>query len=136
MKKQEPDFVGVLSDFVPLLLFLIANKFYGLMIATAVLIVATPIGAYVSYKVKKETPYLPIITAVFVIIFGGLTIYMNNEIFIKIKPTVVNILFASILLIGLAFKKNFLQLILGKHLICQIIYGLNLILFGLYFLLF
>ena len=63
---------------------------------------------------KKKIPYVPLLGAILVTIFGGLTIFFKNPIFIYLKPTIINILFAAGLLIGkLFFKRNFLQLFLG-----------------------
>jgi len=57
---------------------------------------------------------MPVLTAVFVMFFGGLTIYLQDETFIKMKPTVVYLLFAAILLAGLALKRTFLKMLMGE----------------------
>lgn len=103
-----------LLETAPLVVFFIVYKSYGLMEATAVLIAATSLCAAISYVVHKKVPIMPVITAVVVAIFGGLTIISEDELFIKIKPTVVNILFAAILLGGVAFKKGMLRYLLGE----------------------
>ena len=65
------------------------------------------------YFVEKKIPYVPLIGAVVISLFGGLTLYFNNPIFIYMKPTIVNLIFAAILLISnLHFNKNYLKLLL------------------------
>jgi intracellular septation protein len=65
------------------------------------------------YFVEKKIPYVPLIGAVVISLFGGLTLYFNNPIFIYMKPTIVNLIFAAILLISnLLFNKNYLKLFL------------------------
>jgi intracellular septation protein len=83
-----------------------------LMMATAGFIVATLISLIVTYILMRKLPIMPLVSGVFVVLLGGLTLYLNDETFIKIKPTVVNILFGSILLIGLKFDRVFLKLLL------------------------
>ena len=106
-------FVKFLTDFGPLLIFFIVYYKGGknLVIAIPPLIVATLVAVLVVYFLEKKIPYIPLIGAILISIFGGLTIYFNNPYFIFIKPTVINILFAIGLLIGkVIFNKNFLKL--------------------------
>jgi len=106
-------FVKFLTDFGPLLIFFIVYYRGGksLVIAIPPLIVATLVAVLVVYFLEKKIPYIPLIGAILISIFGGLTIYFNNPYFIFIKPTVINILFAIGLLIGkVIFNKNFLKL--------------------------
>ncbi len=88
----------------------------NLMAATAVLMVAVVVSLALSYKWDKRVPLMPLVTAVMVVIFGGLTIILRDEIFIKMKPTIVNCLFAAALFVGLAFNKSFLHPLLGHSL--------------------
>ncbi|NQW12113.1 MAG: septation protein IspZ [Alphaproteobacteria bacterium] len=103
-----------LTEFGPLLLFFAANLLYGIMSATAVLVIATV--AAVTYAMAKEgrVPWIPVVGAVLVSIFGGLTLIFDDAIFLKIKPTVASLLFASALLIGLALRRYFLKMALGS----------------------
>ena len=105
-------FVKFLTDFGPLLIFFIAYYRGGknLVIAIPPLIVATLLAVIVVYFLEKKIPYIPLVGAILISIFGGLTIFFNNPIFIYLKPTVINILFAIGLLIGkVKFNKNFLK---------------------------
>lgn len=88
----------------------------GLMAATAVLMVAVVVSLALSYKWERRLPLMPLVTAVMVLIFGGLTLILRDEIFIKMKPTIVNMLFAATLFVGLALGKSFLQPLLGHTL--------------------
>ena len=105
-------FVKFLTDFGPLLIFFIVYYRGGknLVIAIPPLIVATLLAVIVVYFLEKKIPYIPLVVAILISIFGGLTIFFNNPIFIYLKPTVINILFAIGLLIGkVKFNKNFLK---------------------------
>ena len=106
-------FVKLLTDLGPLLIFFIVYYKGGKNLLTAIppLIVATIIAVLVVYFLEKKIPYIPLVGAILISVFGGLTIFFNNPIFIYLKPTVINILFAIGLLIGkIAFNKNFLKL--------------------------
>lgn len=100
-------------DFGPLAAFFIGYRTYGLMIATTLLMVLT-IGslAYTYAKEKKLAP-LPMLTGLMVALLGGLTLVLQDEQFIKMKPTFVNTLFSATLLGGLIFKKPLLKWALG-----------------------
>ncbi len=76
--------------------------------ATATFIVATLVALAVSYALTRRLPLMPFVTAIIVVFFGGLTLWLKDETFIKLKPTMIYILFGSVLLGGLAFGKSFL----------------------------
>ena len=106
-------FVKFITDFGPLLIFF--TVYYkndkNLVEAIPVLIIATLIAVIIMYILEKKIPYVPLVGAILISIFGGLTIYFNNPYFIFIKPTVINILFAIGLLLGkITFNKNFLKI--------------------------
>ena len=106
-------FVKFLTDFGPLLIFFTVYYKGGknLIIAIPPLIVATLLAVLVVYILEKKIPYIPLVGAILISLFGGLTIFFNNPIFIYIKPTIINILFAIGLLVGkVIFNKNFLKL--------------------------
>jgi len=96
----------------PLILFFAVNATTNLMTATAVFVAATVVSLITSFLVARTIPVMPLIGGVFVIVFGGLTLYLDNDLFIKIKPTIVNLLFAAILFGGLMAGKLFLKLVL------------------------
>ena len=77
-----------------------------LQVAIPPLIVATIVAVIIVYYLEKKIPYIPLLGAILVTIFGGLTIFFKNPIFIYLKPTIINILFAAGLLIGKLFFKG------------------------------
>lgn len=79
-----------------------------LLIATALFMVATVISLIVSKIVFKHLPVMPFVSGVVVMVFGGLSIWLQDETFIKMKPTIVNTLFGVVLLGGLLFGKSLL----------------------------
>ncbi len=79
-----------------------------LFVATACFIAATLASLVVSLVLTRRLPLMPFITAIVVVIFGGLTLWLHDETFIKMKPTIVNLLFSGALLGGLAFGKSLL----------------------------
>ena len=84
----------LLFDFFPVLLFFITYKMYDIYTATAVLIAASAIQTIGHRLIKGSFEKTHVITFVLVAIFGGLTLFLQNELFIKWKPTVINWLFA------------------------------------------
>ena len=97
----------------PLLIFFVANQLAGVMPATAIFMVAIVTAVILSVRLERRWPIMPVVSCVFVLIFGGLTLWMDDDTFIKLKPTVVNLLFAAILFAGLATGRNFLKLMMG-----------------------
>src|SRR3954451_23897045 len=83
----------------------------GIFIATAVFMVAILISLAVSYALTRHLPVMAMVTAVVVVVFGGLTLVLHDDIFIKIKPTIIYLLFAGTLLGGLCFNKPFLAIV-------------------------
>ena len=104
-----------ITDFGPLLIFFTIYYKSGnnLTVAIPPLIISTIIAVIIMYVVEKKIPYVPLIGGVVITLFGGLTLYFDNPIFIYMKPTIVNIIFAGILIISKNFfQKNFLKLFL------------------------
>jgi len=112
--KKEPPALRLALDLGPLLIFFGMNALYGIFTATAVFMVAIAIALITSRLLTGQFAKMPLVTAVFVMVFGGLTLYLQDETFIKIKPTIIYLLFAGILLGGLAVKRVFLQSLLGE----------------------
>ncbi|WP_416907457.1 MAG: inner membrane-spanning protein YciB [Polymorphobacter sp.] len=100
-------------DLGPLLVFFVANKFGGLFVATAAVMVATAVAIAVSWVKTRHIPVMTLVSAALIGIFGGLTLWLQDETFIKLKPTLIYGLFAVILLGGLARGRSYLQLVLG-----------------------
>ena len=112
-------FIKFITDFGPLLIFF---SFYyknekNLIIAIPPFIVATLIALIVVWILEKKIPMVPLLGGIFITLFGGLTIYFDNPIFIYLKPTIINILFGIGLLFGKFFTKEpILKKMLGKSL--------------------
>ncbi|MDD7909725.1 septation protein A [Pseudovibrio exalbescens] len=79
-----------------------------IFLATAAFMIAISISLAVSYYLMRSLPVMPVVSGVVVLVFGALTLYLHNELFIKLKPTIVNVMFGSILLGGLFFGKSLL----------------------------
>ncbi|MDX2074269.1 MAG: septation protein A [Alphaproteobacteria bacterium] len=99
-------------DMGPLLIFFLGYRFAGLMAATAALVAFTMLSLAITYALEKRISPMPLVSGIAVAFFGGMTLWLNDELFIKIKPTLVNLLFAAILLGGLYFKKPMLKYVL------------------------
>ena len=112
--------VKFLADFGPLLIFFIIYKKSGNDLSKAIppLIISTIVAVVIVYFLEKKIPYVPLVGAIIISIFGGLTLYFNNPIFIYLKPTIINLLFAMILLISNKFfNKNLLKTLLQTAII-------------------
>jgi intracellular septation protein len=97
----------------PLVLFFIANGRWGIYWGTGIFIVATAIALPCYRLLEKRWPIMPLVGGFFVLVFGGLTIWLQDDTFIKLKPTIVNCLFGVILGAGLLFKKPLLKPLFG-----------------------
>jgi len=100
----------------PLVVFFIANSRGNIFVATGTFMIAIVVALIASWAIERKLPMLPMVTAVFVLVFGGLTLALQDELFIKLKPTIVNGLFAAILFGGLLAGRAFLKLLLGAAL--------------------
>ena len=119
-KKLNP-FLKLTLEIGPLILFFLANargeKIAAawpvittlggpIFFATATFIVATLAALAVSLVLTRRLPLMPFVTAIVVVVFGGLTLWLKDDTFIKIKPTIIYCLFGGVLLGGLAFGKS------------------------------
>ena len=112
-------FVKFVTDFGPLAIFLYIYYSSGkdIKVALVPFIVATIIALLINWFFEKKLPMVPLVGGILITFFGGLTIYFNNPIFIYIKPTIINILFALALLFGKYFAKEpILKKLLGNTL--------------------
>lgn len=82
-----------------------------IFIATALFMVAMIISLTVSYMLTRSLPIMPLVSGAVVLTFGALTLFLQDDLFIKLKPTIVNVLFGGVLLIGLYFGKAFLKIV-------------------------
>ena len=106
-----------ITDFGPLLIFFVIyyNSGKNLRVAIPPLIIATIVAVAIVWFVEKKIPYIPLLGGILISFFGGLTIYFNNPVFIYMKPTIINLLFAIALFFGKFFSNEpILKKILGK----------------------
>jgi intracellular septation protein len=116
MKDTQYPWVKHLVDWGPLIAFFVTFKLGGLMQATAVLIVVTAVLTGLGYFLTRKVQPMPLVTLVIVGVFGGLTLWLQDETFIKMKPTIILGLFAAVLLGGLAIGKPPLKFLMGSAL--------------------
>ncbi|NJM28921.1 MAG: septation protein A [Rhizobiales bacterium] len=104
----------ILIEMGPLLAFFAGNWWGGIFWGTGVFMVATAISLAVSRALTGKFAAVPLISAVFVGIFGALTLWLHSDLFIKVKMTLINALFGAILLGGLYFDKVYLKVVMGE----------------------
>ncbi len=97
----------------PLLVFFGTNAAAGIYAGTAAFMAATIVSLVVAWFAYHKVPIMPLVSGVIVLVFGGLTLYLRDETFIKLKPTIVYTLFAVLLGAGLVWKKPVLELLFG-----------------------
>lgn len=110
MKKNTVKFI---SEFLPIILFFISYKLYGIMIATGTIISASVFGLIVTYIFHKKIPAIQLFTVAIIVIFGGVTLLSKDPTFIKLKPTILNLCFAFVLAFGLLNKKLYMKSVMG-----------------------
>jgi intracellular septation protein len=109
-----PQMIKLGLELGPLIIFFIANARTGIFTATAWFMGAMVVSLLLSWLILKKIAVMPLVTGVVVLVFGGLTLWLNDDTFIKIKPTITNTLFGSILLGGLLFKQSLLKYVFGE----------------------
>ena len=107
-KKQLNPILKLVLDIGPLVLFFAANAKFGIYAATGAFMVAVLIALAVSYALTRHIAIMPLVTAVIVLVFGGLTLILHDDLFIKLKPTIIYVLFGGTLLVGLVLGKPLL----------------------------
>ena len=109
--------IKFVTDIGPLVIFFLFyyNNDKNLKIAIPPLIVATIISILIVWILEKKIPMIPLLSGILITLFGGLTIYFDNPVFLYMKPTIINVLFALALLFGKFFTQEpVLKKILGK----------------------
>ena len=107
-------------DIGPLAVFFIFYTRGDLQTAILPFMIATIISVLFSYIIEQKIPIMPTVGAAIILVFGGLTIYFDNEVFFKMKPTIINLLFAGILFFGRYItKKNLLKMFFQNKLILK-----------------
>jgi intracellular septation protein len=105
----------MLVELAPLVVFFTVNFLTkNIIMATSVFMVATIAALIASRMLFGQVPIMPLVSGVLVLLFGGLTVWYDNPLFIKLKPTIVNLIFASVLFGGLLFGKSLLRYPFGE----------------------
>jgi intracellular septation protein len=86
----------------------------GIFVATAVFMVAIVVALVVSYALTRRWPVMALVSAFVVVVFGGLTLVLQNETFIKVKPTIIYVLFTAVLFGGMIFRKPLLAMVFDQ----------------------
>ncbi len=113
-KPQLNPFLKLALDFGPLVLFFYANSRYDIFVATGTFMIAVLVALAISYVMTRHLPIMPVVTAIIVVVFGGLTLFLHDATFIKVKPTIIYALFGAVLLGGLFFGKPLLATVLNS----------------------
>ena len=99
--ERDHPFLKLVLEMGPLVVFFVVNGRFDLFAATGAFMVATAISLACSFALFRRIPIMPLVSGAIVMVFGGLTLLLQDELFIKLKPTIVNLLFATTLLVGL-----------------------------------
>jgi intracellular septation protein len=111
--RTAPPWLKPAVDYGPLMVFLAFYFATDLFAATAALIAVTVLALVLAFWIERRVAWMPLVTATVVGIFGGLTLWSGDEIFIKMKPTIAQLLFAAVLLGSLAIGRPVLKPLLG-----------------------
>lgn len=114
MTQSSRPWLKPLVDYGPLAIFLLTYWQMGLYAATAGLMIAVTIGIALSYILERSVPIMPLVTAGLVLVFGGLTLALDDERFIKMKPTIVQALFSIVMFGGLILNRPVLKPLFGR----------------------
>ena len=106
--------INILSEFGPLVTMFIVNAMYGINAGTWALILTTILAIAVMFYMFRRPPFFPLIASTVTILFGGLTLATGNPMWVQIKVTIFNALFAVFLIGGLAIKRNFFKYVFDK----------------------
>ena len=106
--------VNILSEFGPLVLMFLVNAMYGIAAGTWALIISTVVAIFAMLVVLRRLPIFPLIASIVTVVFGGLTIITHDPMWVQIKVTIFNALFAAFLFGGLWLNRNFFKYVFEK----------------------
>lgn len=111
--KQTPGWLRPVVEYGPIAAFFIAYSIADLFVATASIMVAIALALALSYIMERRIPMIPLITAGIIGVLGGLTLWLQDETFIKMKPTIIQVIIGTVLYSGLLTKRLFLKSLMG-----------------------
>lgn len=112
---DQQSLVKLLIELAPLFAFFISYKAWGIFWATGVIVAVTLATLAMSWFLYRRVSVMPVVTAVVVAIFGGLTIWLDDPTFFYRKPTIVNLLFAAVLMGGILTGRPFIKTLFGEQ---------------------
>ena len=104
----------LLIEMGPLVCFFVANWKAGIFWGTGIFMAATIVALTASWLLTRKIAMVPLVSAIFVALFGALTLWLHNDLFIKVKVTLINALFGVVLLGGVAMGRSYLKLVMGE----------------------
>jgi intracellular septation protein len=113
-KKELPQGLKLALDFAPLVAFFVAYKLGGVYWATSIIIALTIVSLIIGFALTGRVAKFPLFSGILITVMGGLTLYLHNDMFVKMKPTAANLIFAGILGGGLLTNRMFLKDLLGS----------------------
>ncbi len=113
-RKEMPQALKLALDFAPLVAFFVAYKIGGVYWATSIIIALTIVSLIIGYVMTGRVAKFPLFSGILITVMGGLTLYLHNDMFVKMKPTAANLIFAGILGGGLLTNRMFLKDLLGS----------------------
>jgi intracellular septation protein len=111
--REIPQGLKLALDFAPLIAFFAAYKLAGMYWATGIIIALTLISVAIGFALTGRVAKFPLFGAILITVMGGLTLYLQNDTFVKMKPTAANLLFVAVLTGGLFSDRLFLKDMLG-----------------------
>ena len=111
---MNPQIRKLLLDMGPLFLFFGAFQYAGIFVATGIFMIAVLTSLALGWHLEKKLSPMPLVTAILVVIFGGLTLYLHNDTFIKVKVTILYVIFGTTLLVGLRFNRLFIKYVFAE----------------------
>lgn len=106
----------VIIEYGPLGVFFATYWIAGIFAATAAIMVATVTALAIAWVTERRIPKVPLVSGVLLMVFGGLTLWFQNETFLKMKPTIIYVLFAAVLIGAVALRRSPLKALLGHAL--------------------
>ncbi len=113
-RRELPQGLKLALDFAPLVAFFVAYKLGGVYWATAIIIALTIVSLIIGYAMTGRVAKFPLFSGILITVMGGLTLYLQNDMFVKMKPTAANLIFGGILGGGLLANRMFLKDLLGS----------------------
>lgn len=107
-------FLKLALELGPLIVFFVANSRGDVFVATGSFMAATAVSLAASWLLMRRLPVMPLVSGAVVMVFGGLTLALQDDLFIKLKPTIVNLLFAGALFAGVTMNKPLLAIVFDQ----------------------